>query len=350
MSSSQATTTMPEGQELLDGLYTVQSYLQASINKQNEFWALERQFRNKSSYLAKKEKMDTSSVSGKSRYTFFCVGVSVALFTGVVSIYGGGIGMFIFSLVIVGLFTYGKIKDNSKVFKIGAILLAYLVLTWLLGFISVIRFSLNYGNWPATVFYLAVNAICFLVAFFICRFFLKKFNAGIDKQNEAIHEMNKQIDIKNNEIRKSNEAVTAQRQQIAVEINSINKEMCDATSSWYPPDYYALEVVERFIFIVRNHEADTVKEMIAVYKTDAYRSADLLSKQEFYQQVKAKFDQHLNNQQQMIQLSRKQNVLQMGSFIANMATAINTSTIASNTSSIAKDADYMARNLGAGYW
>ena len=44
-----------------------------------------------------------------------------------------------------------------------------------------------------------------------------------------------------------------------------------------------------------------------------------------------------------MQLSKERNVLLMGSFIANIITA-------ANTSSIAKNADAMARNVGAGYW
>ena len=51
-----------------------------------------------------------------------------------------------------------------------------------------------------------------------------------------------------------------------------------------------------------------------------YRSADLLSKQEYYQQVTAKLNQDQNNQQQMMQLSKERNVLLMGSFIANIIT------------------------------
>lgn len=126
---------------------------------------------------------------------------------------------------------------------------------------------------------------------------------------------------------------------------------------WYPPDYYALDAVERFISIVQNHKADTVKEMVRVYDEEGYRNSVLSNQQE----MNAKMEQSLCNQQQMMRLQHEANVLALGNMVANLATAANTSKIADNTAataantartafavdSMSRDADALARKFRA---
>ena len=136
---------------------------------------------------------------------------------------------------------------------------------------------------------------------------------------------------------------------------------------WYPPDYYSLDIVERFIAIIVNHKASTLKDMVNIYDEEVRWKKHFADHDETIE----KMNQSLDNQQMMMNLQKVANVLLVGNLVANLATAANTLHIAANTAataantaataantantassaaSIARDADAIARNSGAKSW
>lgn len=290
---------MPEGSELLNGLYTVNAYLQNANEKLNQYWNLEREYQKE--VVPKLVEMNTTSE--KSEYGLFVFGMAFAGILGVCTLLGGGVVNFILCLIIVGVFALGKAKQNKKFLKIGKVLLVALLLVWLHGLYHV--FSRIGKNFLMLVFGLIFYVGAFVVAFIVAKIIRDKYNA----KQQGI------ADDKNIEIVKNNELVTRQRTELANDIHALLAEMQDKTASWYPTDYYVLECCAKFIGYVKNHEADTVKEMLKTYKEDKYRE-QVTTK---LSSIDAMVKQSLYNQQQMIRLQRYSNLVQMGNLAVNMA-------------------------------
>ena len=130
--------------------------------------------------------------------------------------------------------------------------------------------------------------------------------------------------------------------------------MRNVVGSWFPwgneGEYYTQDVVDAFITIVQNHEADTVKEMMQVYKQDKYR-VSVLSNQD---QMRGQIDQALQNQQTMIsnqqemhRLQRQGNAIAKVNCMANMATAANTNAIKNSTEAIKSNTDAIKQDVNA---
>ena len=90
--------------------------------------------------------------------------------------------------------------------------------------------------------------------------------------------------------------------------------------------------------------------MVRVYDEEGYRNSVFSNQQE----MNAKMEQSLDNQQQMMRLQHEANALSLGNMIVNLSTAANTSKIAANTAATAANtaraafaADAMARATDA---
>lgn len=397
MTNSQTTSALPEGQELLNGLYTVQSYLQESMTKFIEFSKLEQQHRsnlqNMSGFIERKS-MNTVQFDGLSFSQFTClkVGIWCAILSAIFSILNlvfffsalssihatnsninamnSYLGYFVFqasfsswkliiSLVIFRRFTKSmKKKKFSRVgFMIAAIILALLIL------MSRPMLPTETGRSLATV-----TAIILYLAGITRAFLTSKslFKQTVDLANQSIDAENKKRAAHNESLTEANNVLIAEKQQISTEINAINEEMVQCCP-WYPPDYYSLDIVERFIAIIVNHKASTLKDMVNIYDEEVRWKKHFADHDETIE----KMNQSLDNQQMMMNLQKVANVLLVGNLVANLATAANTLHIAANTAataantaataantantassaaSIARDADAIARNSGAKSW
>ena len=390
MTNSQTTSALPEGQELLNGLYTVQSYLQESMTKFIEFSKLEQQHRsnlqNMSGFIERKS-MNTVQFGGLSFSQFTClkVGIWCAILSAILSILNlvfyfsalpsihatnSYLGYFVFqasfffwkliiSLVIFRRFSKSmKKKKFSRVgFWIAAIILALLILS------SHPMLPTETGRSLATV-----TAIILYLAVITCAFLTSKslFKQTVDLANQSIDAENKKRAAHNESLTEANNVLIAEKQQISTEINAINEEMVQCCP-WYPPDYYSLDIVERFIAIIVNHKASTLKDMVNIYDEEVRWKKHFADHDETIE----KMNQSLDNQQMMMNLQKVANVLLVGNLVANLATAANTLRIATNTAataantaataantantassaaSIARDADAIARNSGAKSW
>ncbi len=294
-----STNTMPEGAELLNGLYTVSAYLQNANEKLTQYWNLEREYR----YEVAPRLIEMNTPREKSEYGLFVSGMAFAGICGVISLLGGGVINFILCLIIVGVFALGKAKQNKKFLKIAKVLLVALLLVWLNGLFN--AFSTINTNFLGVVFYLVINVGAFVAASIGAKIIRDKYNK---KQQDIADEKNKDV-IKNNEL------VTRQRTELANDINALLAEMQDKTASWYPADYYVIECCSKFIGYVKNHEADTVKEMLKTYKEDKYRE-QVTTK---LSSIEGMVNRSLKNQQQMIRLQRFSNLVQMGNLAVNLA-------------------------------
>lgn len=286
----------PEGPELLDGLYVVNGYLQDASNKLNQYWGLERKFRDE----VEPNLIETDTRSGKSEYGLFVSGMAFAGIAGLICLLGGDPVTFIFALASVGVFALGKVKQNKTFLKIGKILLVALLLTFLIN-LSLFK----------------VGAL--VVASIGAKIIRDKYNAK--QQGDA--------DEANRAIRAYNEPIIQRRKELADEVHAIVATMQNETASWYPADYYAIDCCSAFIKYVKNHEADTVKEMVKTYKEDKYREQVITE----LSSIKNGVDQCLHNQQKMIALQKASNLIQMGNFVVNLA----------NSQAINRGADAAAR-------
>ena len=385
---------LPEGQELLNGLYTVLSYLQSANEKIREYWDLEREYQKKIKHIQnlksenlKKikyspyiehiehiehvEKVNVSTASEKSQYSLFVIGVTFAIIFSLLSIFRGDGSDVFYSLLIVGIFFYGKIKKKKKFFIIGAFFIVAMIIMFAVNIIDGIKYYHSIGNDVAIFVEFKVYAVGFVIAIIVSAILLKIYNSHINNKNKRIYLQNLDIDAENRQndtknrqsyaenrqkyaevndfynqqIEEYNNYVTKKRRDLSLTINSINAEMIETTSSWYPPDYYSIKAVEKFISYLRNHRADTVKEMINTYIDSGFKKAKLKNQKEanrLLSEILA--EQNISNN-----LLLEANTLQMGNLIANTATSYNTSTIAANTSRMVSDSDGMARKFGLNY-
>lgn len=335
-------SNLPKGNELLNGLYLVQKYLDKINNKLSDFWELERYYRQEqyTQKLQFKKNINTASVKEKSQYGLFVAGVTFSLVFGLIFSFLGDFSVLLYSLVITTIFSIGKIRENKKMLYIGGIFLVMLLWVWLNGLIG----SFGGGRYMAAgLGYLFINIIAFGVASIVAAIVLKMYNKRINKRNQEIDEHNKNLEMAdhahNEQVRLHNEQIHKKRQELSDEITILSHEMQEKTGTWYPIDYYVLDCVVKFISIVKNHEADTVKEMLKVYKEDVYRIQVLNHQKE----MEIKFEQSLMNQQEMIKLQKISNAVQIANLVANMVTASNTSKIQQDMQDI-KTNSYRAAN------
>ena len=309
--------TMPEGSELLDGLYTVNAYLQAANEKLNQYWNLERRYRNEI-IPSLRTRIEPTTTTEKSQYGLFVAGMAFAGILGFISLLGGGVINFIWCLIIVGVFALGKAKQSKKFLNIGTFLLMALFLIWVKGLLN--AFSMMGNNFLGFLFYILVNVTAFAAASIAAKKILKKYNTKIEEENAA---KQAEADAHNEIVKKNNQLITQQRAKLANDIHYLLAEMQAKTGSWYPADYYVIECCSKFISYVKNHEADTVKEMIKVYKEDKYREQVAID----LSHIRKMVNQSINNQQEMMRLQRISNLVQMGNLAFNLANnqAINRS-------------------------
>lgn len=73
----------------------------------------------------------------------------------------------------------------------------------------------------------------------------------------------------NRKVARSNQAAKEEMQQLAAAYHQMEAEMKEKTSSWYPLDYYNIEAAGFFLNAVRNHRAESVKEMVNLFEATA---------------------------------------------------------------------------------
>lgn len=333
--------SMPEGQELLQGLYLVQSYLERSNEKLTEYWQLEKQYRSSIAQIGRIQHIRASEQ--KSLYGLFVAGIAFSVISAITALFSGNMSSVLLGIICVAIFAIGRTKENKTLLTIGIVCTALMLFTWVTGTMRSTAYFNSIGNDTTIIFSVGIQIIGLVVAIIISGLLLKKYNAGVSKKNSIIDAQNQEIARKNQEITQRNMLIDNQRKQCMVELTAINREMVDETESWFPPDYYALDANKQFISIVRNHRADTVKEMINTYLQDGFQN-QVLNNQEA---MKQKMDQSLENQQQMIKLQRTANMLLAANLVANIATAFNTSSIAASNQEIARNTAATASNTAS---
>ncbi|RIY21679.1 hypothetical protein CJI53_00280, partial [Bifidobacteriaceae bacterium VN002] len=106
---------LPEGAELLNGLYSVRDYIQKFNEKLSLFMQAEKEKRQLLSeqQLILKNLIKTDSTKEKSDYGLFMAGIAFSIVFGVITALSGNINGLIFCVVITAVFAVGKAK-NSK--------------------------------------------------------------------------------------------------------------------------------------------------------------------------------------------------------------------------------------------
>lgn len=233
---------------------------------------------------------------------------------GVIGLLGGGVINFIFCLAIVGVFALGKVKQNKTFLTIGTIFIVGMLCSWFGGLLPMIG-----SSFLGFVVLLVIKVVPLVVASIGAKIIRDKYNA---KQQRDADEANRAI-------KANNESIIQWRKELAYEVHATVAAMQGETASWYPADYYAIDCCSAFIKYVRNHEADTVKEMVKAYKEDKYREQVITG----LSSIKNGVDQCLYNQQKMIALQKVSNLIQMGNLVVNLA----------NNQAINRGADAAAR-------
>lgn len=296
------TKNFPEGQELLQGLYLVQDFLINISDKLNRFWELERYYRKT------KDEFKTETVVEKGQYGLFYAGISFSIVSLIPSLLIGNMEGLIVGALASFLFWRGKTKESKKLLYIGMALLAFLGVNILTAIPRGFQLSTAAGIGAVLLY-----GTSLVIGALVTKFVVDKYNKKIVTYNVRVNADNSEVDRK--------------RQQLSDEINSLNRELQLETSSWFPVDYYVIDAVNSFITLVKNHEVDTVKEMVSVYKKDKYRSEHIMNLQAMNQKI----DQSLYNQEKMMNLQKISNVLLLGNLVTNMVTASKVDQVVKNT-------------------
>ena len=154
----------------------------------------------------------------------------------------------------------------------------------------------------------------------------------IKKANARAEIDNARTEIYNAEAREINAAAKARYDAKLAELNlrqqAEKEELLYNSSSWYPPDYYSLDVVEYFIDQIKNFRADSIKEALHNMDEENYRQQMLASqraledsaaRQEFNQQA-------MNDQMRMANALSIMGMFQQGQIlnaIHNNTSAVN---------------------------
>lgn len=317
---------LPEGEELLNGLYLVENYLTTITNKMQQYYDLEREYRS-ATYTEREsyeENLVIESAKDKSQYTLFIAGIAMTIAVTIMSsIISGKIAGVELPIILIGLFAVGKIKKiKSLLYICGAFIVfsLYLMVSSLYNLAINPQIILSHRIIYITM-YIAVVMISIVISIFVTSFLVKKYNNKIDMHNSYRHAYNTELAQKdyeyNQRVKERNVEIDAERSRLSNEISNLTDELQAQTAAWYPEDYYTVECVKYFIQTMRNHEADTIKELVKIYKEDKYREDSLNSLSEISSQI----EQSIMNQQRIAKLLVISNVIQTANLITNMISA-----------------------------
>lgn len=82
---------------------------------------------------------------------------------------------------------------------------------------------------------------------------------AIQNQNQKISDDNKAL------TETKNRRHTKELADVRSQLQNITQTMLDESAAWYPPDYYSLDTVDEFRRMIRNHQIDSVKEMVQLF-------------------------------------------------------------------------------------
>lgn len=338
-----STKVTPYGNDLLTGLGDVRGYIVQMNNLLTQFWDSERNLRQGQLYVTPKPAVSVDN--GKDKMKFAAV-VVIGAITLAIGFYDLLFNKTTVTLTLMA-FTFvmtiiAYLKTIKPLFYIGVTLQSLWVVVFLIQSIpNIISFAAAGEGW-LLLGQLIPYIECLVVGLIAWRISLVIHRRSIAKEVAKVEATNQEIEVYNQQVEANNQAIAQHRGELSYNANQIGQYLIDQTSHWYPVDYYSLDAVEDFMAIVRNHQADTVKEMINVYQENQYRNRVLNNLDE----VNNKLNQSLYNQQQMLKLQRTANVLALGNLAANMATASNTARIAETNQQIAQSSAQSARHLG----
>lgn len=167
-----------------------------------------------------------------------------------------------------------KIKF-PKIYIFVSIIDGLFSLYWLFKVLGILLSFFNYKSVGTiiSVGLLTVIVVGALLGVLIGKIIRKLYEKYINYQNGLIEEHNKNVKCRNIEIQKHNleikkynKTVDEQLKTCNSKYNSILEELKIFANDWYPSDYCNIRDVNEFINIIKNHEADTIKEMMAVYR------------------------------------------------------------------------------------
>lgn len=348
---------LPEGQELLSGLLVAQDYLQVIADKMASFLNNEGQIKSNRDVMATKPMAHLKPIADVGSHSveddrWLTIAMACSCLG--------------FNLILAAIAVYAYAKRKLNVLRV----VSALGLAWFVYTVAIYR-----GVLMMVVLEVLLGLMGCAAGRVAARIVKKNAKESLEgkagdvaAQNRSIVESNRQIDEQNAQLAlrkqvmaKENERLAAANRALALEAQQLTSELTDEVGHWYPwgsnGEYYALDVVAAFVSIVRNHEADTVKEMMQVYKQDRYRVA-VLNNQD---QISGQINQALQNQRtmignqrsmlgkqdQMISLQRKANAIAMANCMANMATASNTTAMKNDLGAIKNDVSDIKNSAAA---
>ncbi len=179
---------------------------------------------------------------------------------------------------------------------------------------------------------LIVAAICsYIYEIRIVQPYRDELNESVKRKNEIIQE---ECDKENQLISEKNEIIRNKQHDIYNEINKLDKELNEYIEGWYPKDYLSLYDCKCFISILENYEADNLKEMIAVHKTNEYRKAEVKRQEEALENQKRANKKIISQQESMLNNQRAANIINSMNMVANYNNANNTANISKSLDDI----------------
>lgn len=342
-------------EELLDGLYTVKSYLINGKKKFREYCALENKMRSKKSGL---QRLLTNSAPQQAQAGLERserIRLTVVMYVALASVLLFAIRFLDFSnmmssanpadmsenfdFVGVSVSAWGliisliiwnslRLKKKKNTFSSSSFIRSSVIVA--LFAVANVATAGNTSITPQVI--VVVYALTVGIGYFAAdRLYKKELSQAQAEANEVyqrneneIARANVQISARNAKIEQEIQALREQQEKIVYEMKDLEWEMLEESESWYPRDYYSLEAVTHFISILQNHKADTVKEMVNVYDEEGFRAAALLNQQE----VNAAFEQALDNQEKLVELQEHANFLQTVQTVSTLVTEMHVNDIA----------------------
>lgn len=341
---------LPEGNDLLNGLFQVQDYLNKINDRVTNVMNLEKD-RIELQQSNLKKKITTEEITsdmGKLMQVFLVCLFFGYVFTSFVypmvnpkTTWSGVFWGIVIGAVSIGIplvLLQDKYKNKFKKTKIG-----FLIFDFLFEF----ALFFSYPNVLIWVVAILGHIVGLIVVYLYCN----NYNSKVASENAKL---TAQDEDHNQAARARNAKIDQQCAILSTEITAIKNEMQEKTASWYPVDYYSLDSVAHFISILKNHEAENIKEMVKVFKEDAYRdnvlNDQMVMKQQLDDSLAAQRENLQNQQllaqrqQEMVQLQKKSNMIQMANAIASMVTARNTSQLKDSAKNIADNTKKIVDN------
>lgn len=266
---------MSEREHVQEKLYTVRQLMLKIVNLDNKQDSIRREFQEaEQNYECHRN--DVKSMDEKNKWinlldtivssTLFAVLITEIIIKTVMTIFLRTNSMDDFSgdFLFIAFVIYIVNTPNKNFIK----KLLYIILVPVT-LVFVARWFIEVIKSPILVQIIAIVSI--VITYFVTVWLKKRWNNWLLKQQDEVIVHNQIVDQYNQELEQHIVDLYVQHEQTLNQLETAKKNLLEYGKGWYPADYYTFEAIDFFINSFENFTADTIKEVVQLYKEEKHR-------------------------------------------------------------------------------